>query len=429
MTGPVRPDGYIDYFAESNDIRGHDILPADNAALDLLRALGPHIKDCDSFATRWKLLTENALSESPDRYAAPDSGVYLEPPEAIWDSLQEAEIRPWSNDEFPGVSRWIDANEQAMQLVHQAAEKSGFWLPVVADEGDSSSLAADCQGIANPRGLTNCLRARAMRRLGDRQIEDCQDDLIAIRQLASLMTNRAEYGQYTVALDVVVNVFIPESELIKSNLSREQLKRYAHLLRETAPYAPPVTNIGTHSRLAMLSAVQLLHLEGRGAFDIDVALTMVNELYDHLETIVGETDDGSSAAWLNDLFGRMDNGGWKTLIAYGGRKTRARGIGIMVMSLLSPATGHLRDTVAGACVRTTMIQTGIAIQLFRATNKRFPRQLSELVPLYLPGFPQDEFADGQPLTFTQTENGCSLMSVGHRLYPDTEDGIRLEIEN
>ena len=132
--------------------------------------------------------------------------------------------------------------------------------------------------------------------------------------------------------------------------------------------------------------------------------------------------------WLDDCFDRFYATGRDkstAQIVYGGRKTRARGIGTKVISEMAPATGNLCDTVAGACVRKTMIQTGIAIQLFRATNNRFPCQLVELVPQYLPEIPQDEFANGQPLSFTQTENGCRLGSVGNDQYSDTEDGIWL----
>ena len=49
-------------------------------------------------------------------------------------------------------------------------------------------------------------------------------------------------------------------------------------------------------------------------------------------------------------------------------------------------------------------------------------------PRYLPEIPPDEFANGQPLTFTQTENGYSLGSVGADGITVAEDDIRLEIE-
>jgi hypothetical protein len=45
VTGPVRPNGYIDYFAASNEIRDQGIAPQENAALDLLRATGPYDRD------------------------------------------------------------------------------------------------------------------------------------------------------------------------------------------------------------------------------------------------------------------------------------------------------------------------------------------------------------------------------------------------
>ncbi len=268
-----------------------------------------------------------------------------------------------------------------------------------------------------------------MRMLACSHFKECQDELIGIRRLAFLMTRRSDFTQHNFAMTISSEVFEPESQLISSALKPSQFQRYTKLLNGIAPHSSRSLTTGTHSRLETLSAVQFAHLEDPGSFDIDIALQMVNEYYDHLYAVLAATDDGTSAKWLDDWFDRTystDRNKPKAQIVYGGRKTRARGIGTTVISETAPATGHLRETVADACVRKTMNQTGIAVQLFRAENKRFPSQLAELFPEYLPEIPQDEFANGQTLTYTKPENSCYLLSVGADEIPDTDDDIRLE---
>jgi len=140
VTGPMQPDGYIDYVAASNEIRSQDIQPEDNAAINLLRAIGPR-RDDDPFEAKWLILTGSESATSASEYPVPDSGFYVEPPEEIWDQLTEAECRAWTPDEYPGVSDWLDSNQAAMQLIRQAATRRCLWLPVIADQGTDPSLA------------------------------------------------------------------------------------------------------------------------------------------------------------------------------------------------------------------------------------------------------------------------------------------------
>jgi hypothetical protein len=161
VTGPVRLDGYIDYFAASNEIRGDGIPPHEDAAIDLLRAVGPGHWDSELFANQWSILTARVPLADAGQYEVPETGFYLAPPEAIWGQLREAECRPWKRDEFPGVSHWVDANEQALQLIHQASMKVGFWLPLVPDDGDedrryAETLYSGAFGVARVQALARC---------------------------------------------------------------------------------------------------------------------------------------------------------------------------------------------------------------------------------------------------------------------------------
>jgi len=49
------------------------------------------------------------------------------------------------------------------------------------------------------------------------------------------------------------------------------------------------------------------------------------------------------------------------------------------------------------------------------------------VPEYLDEIPLDEFTDSQPFRYSQTQNSCQLMSVGNGEWPESEQGIVLEM--
>jgi len=60
VDGPVLPDGYIDYFAAANEFRARGIRPEDNAAIDLIRAIGPANDIDTTIADQWKILKGEA---------------------------------------------------------------------------------------------------------------------------------------------------------------------------------------------------------------------------------------------------------------------------------------------------------------------------------------------------------------------------------
>lgn len=430
VTGPRRPDGYIDYFAASNVIREKEISPHDNAALDLLGAIGPRDWNTELLADQWSILTANVPPDDSVQYPLPQESLYEEPAEEIWDQLQEAERRPWTTDEFPGVSRWIDLNAAALQLIERAAGKRSFWLPMVPDPEYGPTLYNGATGVAYIPSLAFCLQTRAMRSLGQGRVEKGLDDLIAVRRIAALIKKRADTTQHGQATRIVFRLFEAESQMIQSSLNMEQLERYGNLLNSLDDFSLPPETISTHNRLEMLSALQSTHAESKGAFDIDVSMRMVNEYQDHLHAILSETDDGTSAAWLHELYDRLDtiDGDNSTSqIIFGGRRTRAHGIGTKIINLLAPALNSERRIVTGCRVRTDLIRTGIAIQMFRLAHQRLPEQLSELVPEYLNEILLDGFTDGQRFRYLPTENSCRLMSVGNGQWPESEQGIVLEM--
>jgi hypothetical protein len=70
---------------------------------------------------------------------------------------------------------------------------------------------------------------------------------------------------------------------------------------------------------------------------------------------------------------------------------------------------EITDTIYS--VRKEILQTHLAIRLYRLDEDRLPESLDELVPKYLPSVPQDPFATG-PLIYRLSDEGYVLYSVG-----------------
>ncbi len=125
VTGPLKPDGSVDFVAAINRHYGEGVRPEDNAAVGLLAAVGT---DCLSDEQRARLY--DLLGTPPSDHP---------PPFVPWRLFQnhtdelpyDVQERPWRADEFPLVAGWLEANEDALALVSQAVQKPKFYVPLV----------------------------------------------------------------------------------------------------------------------------------------------------------------------------------------------------------------------------------------------------------------------------------------------------------
>jgi hypothetical protein len=76
-----------------------------------------------------------------------------------------------------------------------------------------------------------------------------------------------------------------------------------------------------------------------------------------------------------------------------------------------------------AIARSRLARVAVACHAFARRTGRFPRDLAELVPDYLPAVPLDMY-DGQPLRYRLTEDGARVYSIGS----DGDQGGRTDLE-
>jgi hypothetical protein len=214
LTGPLRPDGYVDYVAALNAELSRGVTPENNAVVPLMRAFGPRPIDekqraaffemlgvpvppeeghyfisLDQYVTRLheeSRVGRRAPSRSDGRRAPPTQTPAPDPvaeSKKAYGQLDQAQARPWSKEEFPMIAGWLEANREPMERIAEAAKRPRCYVPLVSS-GDSPMLSVLLPLISPMRDGARALQARAMLRLHDGKLDEAWQDLLACHRLA-----------------------------------------------------------------------------------------------------------------------------------------------------------------------------------------------------------------------------------------------------
>ncbi len=226
LTEPLRPDGYVDYLGAVNAELSKDVTPENNAAVELLYAMGPGsiggpirreyfqrlgiaippeqgayvrpLKDFESIgqpppaaAAPSENSADEAVAEATEDADIADEEVYeLAPPDepkppSVMDEQLQALERPWTPEELPRIAAWLAANEIPLQHIRAAAERPRWYTPMVSSDGLLMTVLLP--QTQDSREAARLLLARAMLRLGQGDAEAAWQDLLACHRLGRLV--------------------------------------------------------------------------------------------------------------------------------------------------------------------------------------------------------------------------------------------------
>jgi hypothetical protein len=225
ITGPLRPDGYVDYVAAINEHCREGVSPENNAAVLLWQAFGPEQIKKEHRQRFWEMLGIAPLPETGDyllslhKYAGslpeirkaieeyepdfdaigaaaailsgkpvpPEKDPRPDPMQPVWEQLDKASAAPWTRGELPIVAGWLEKNEKPLALIVAAAKRPRYYTPWVAARGGTMIECVLTPPIQSCREVTRALRARAMLKLGSRRTEEGWQDLLACHRLGRLV--------------------------------------------------------------------------------------------------------------------------------------------------------------------------------------------------------------------------------------------------
>jgi len=475
LTGPLRPDGYVDYVGALNAELSRGVAPENNAVVPLMLAFGPKAVGEKQRAAFFKLLGVPVPPEkgpyfvSLDQYItrlhdesrvgraerAPPKG---EPPPAavdvtkesqeVWVQLEQAQKRPWSQEEFPTIAGWLEANREPLRRIEEAAGRPRSYAPLVP-AGDPPMLTVLLPVCQSMRDAACMLGTRAMLRVHQGKRDEAWRDLLACHRLAR------HAGQGPTLVEGLIAIVVERAAAGGD-------AALAHYGRPTAAVIGRMK-----SDLAALPAMPKMADrldQGERFFYLDAVATMARKGVSNLRDLAGGGPAGDKSRGLLEelVFAgldamidwdeplRMGNPWYDRLAAAARKPTRAERVTAMaalekdikalavgvkdpkripmrfVERMPAQAIGHWMGEVLGALLlpavssviraedraaaETTLRDVALALAAYRADHGEYPGRLADLKPKYRADL-NDPFSDGE-LIYRTAADGFLLYSVG-----------------
>jgi hypothetical protein len=292
LTGPLRPDGYVDYVAAINECCSKGVTPDINGAVPLIQAFGPGEIDKDLRERFFKMLGiaplppegkyfidfreiakrkagkpregKAAFPKTPaELKAAHDQTPESESEVSILEKWYHAMERPWSKEEFPLVATWLEKNRMQIDLIVEGAHRTRFYVPMVCTGEPELTKALGWPMMHIVRAAGDTLRTRAMLNVKAGKVDEAWADLLACHRLARLLSQRPTVVDHLAARSI--ERFAQESDIAlvsSGHLSAERAKRFGDELRSLPPMVPLADSINNAERYLDLEFVLRVARDG-----------------------------------------------------------------------------------------------------------------------------------------------------------------------
>jgi len=462
FTRPVAKNGYVDYAAAINERLSGGVTPENNAAVGLIRVMGP--------APEGTLL-ENAYFERLGIPALPLKGDYFLPFsswlkerkgykaddarfDAAFESQTKAMAGPWAAADHPLIAGWLAANDRQLDAIVEAVRRPRYFSPLVVgpdNTGDAGGLiAALLPHVGRLREFARAMTARAMLRLGEGNVDAAWKDLMAGHQLGRLV------GQGPMLIEMLVGIAIDsvfaQADVVFVSRANLDAKRAAACLRDlqSLPPLPKIADkIDLGERCVYLDSMTLIARGGpraealgveealagvlKGVKDAnlsvafwDASLKTGNRWYDRLVSALKKPTAAQRKSSVNAIAAELRP--WQAKagdpekaardIGEGRQGAEARGemLANVLAALLVPSVTVAHQAEDRSRQMENNLVVALALAVYRAEKGRYPKTLAELAPAVLKSIPSDVFTDKPPVYKLEGE-GYLLYSVG----PDGED--------
>jgi hypothetical protein len=448
ITEPLRPDGYPDYVAALNQRASKGVTPENNAAVLLLKALGPGIVSEKSRKDTFRLLDIDDLpsegeyivdqKEAIKRWRAKQQdGAKLPSDEELEEQFDRAEEQPWSEDEFPVVAFWLSLNATPLEVAIGGIERPKYFFPYVATSEDYPPAPSVLVPMGQEsRQIAYLLATRAMLRLRLGDTEAAWRDLKACHLLARHVASSLFMVELLVS-DAIEGIAIQaDVELAhQGNLSAMQAKR----MQAEVEALPPLPGIekAFDSGERFMGLDEVAYVARKGDFhaaqkiidlitgnnnsaesphskltpgeaffmnvmmDWNAPMRMVNRWYDRMVAAARIADARSRRKAINqfdhDVKEFIENIKNPWLIVAGAltkspwqNLTDVVGSAFVIFLSSETLAEEAQDRLA---LLKLMDQTAFALAAYRADHGHYPGKLDELLPKYVSEIPDDIFAE------------------------------------
>jgi hypothetical protein len=464
ITKPLDAEGYPDYVAAINERMSEGITAENNAAVLIVQAMGPKVFSTAAEKEAIKRLGIDDLPENGPYLVSQDEIIKQwragqladkqDSDELLEKQFTEAQIRPWSDDEFPIVAKWIAVNQKPLEIVVRATERPRYYFPLVSSQTDYPPVISILLPMTQVgRDFARLLAAQSMQRLAKEDVDGAWQDLLVCRRLGRLIGQGAFLIDALVG-DAIIGITATPSAAIAhyEKLSAKQAAEMKRQLEALEPVPNLASKVDFCERFACLDAVTYTARTGTfmgrkifdlisGAlpqnqpqpslpFDIDTfvdwnpALRVMNQAFDRLESIVRISDVRARReqtrkfeAGLTELSRDIRNvKSWALdlLFLTPPRTMISQRVGRLFVLLMLPAESAANRAEERTTLYEQMVQTAFALAGYRADHGEYPEKLDALVPQYLAAVPDDTFAEKPtPIRYRRTKDAFRLWSVSY----------------
>jgi hypothetical protein len=463
VTGPADDEGFVDYSTALNARLSQGVPAEKNANVLIVQALGPHPEGGamppgywqwlgvesppehgDYFIGRNKYFEANIKDRADEEPDQPDDEDDWRTPQQRWDERVDRAARwPWKSKDEPDITWWLKQNEKPLELIIEASKRPKYYNPLVSKSNDPRSarvIGSLLPTVQKCREVAMALCCRAMSRVAHGDAEGAWQDLMAVQRLGRLLSSNGTLIEMLVGIAIEVTASnVTVTLLSQGEYSSKQARAWLDDLRKLQPIGPFADKLDLAERFMTLDVLQSIaangtreldQLEGMvggkalpnplgdrlftRSVDFDPAFRRVNEVYDRYVAASRLPDRASRKQKFAKILAEAkqaeeDGRGFARVFA--GKARRGEYIGNRVVGLLLASLEKLQDAIDRAEQTHSNLQIALALAAYRVDTKRYPPQLADLVPKYLPKVPSDVFS-GKPLVYRPTEDGYLLYSVG-----------------
>ncbi|MFP6602605.1 MAG: hypothetical protein VB862_08765 [Pirellulaceae bacterium] len=485
VTGPLRKDGTVDYVAALNAAFSRAVTVENNAAVLLSQAVGPNEIEA------WENMPSNLVAEIRTEYfkrlgiaPLPLQGNYfvsldklvqravvgkdvsdneltklesqlhrkvLTAQKEVWEQFDKAQKRTWTAREFPLLAEWLLVNQEPLQLVQQACQRTRYYAPLISGDTEQVPIVAVLLPfLSEYRDLGRALSIRITFNAAQGNADEVIEDSITCHRLGRLI------GQGWSLIDSLVGMAIDslacQANVVAAHYGKlppDAIEKWRKQLQGLEPLPAVVERINISERFTFLDATMGIIRFGPIVF---------NGLAEE-----GDNDDGSlknffSKAMLNtmtDWDAVLRNGNrWYDELADAGRmptyQQRVKAfveierkidkviksskdpkvllgslltnrkrpgtvlsnfVSNILISMLLPAVDKATVAEDRMVMRNRLVDVALGLAAYRHETGQYPAQLAQLVPKHLANIPEDLFV-GKPVRYRRKAQGYLLYSVG-----------------
>lgn len=463
---PVGKDGYINYIEALNQRLSKGITTKNNAAVVVCKVIGPNggeLRGMDEYRDKlFKRLGIGDLPEEGDYFMtmyqlAEIDGPKLDRPRkadelinAYYEEQMRAMKAPWSKEDCPAVARWIEVNEKPLAILTEGINRDRFFMPLITTEEPGMLISVLLPIVQSTRNFARVLKARAMLRLNEGDVEGAWRDLMTCHRLARHVAHGPTLIERLVGI-AIDGIALDGDQIIAQSdrLMTAQALKFRSQLEELPPIPRMVDSLNTAERFMFLDAVNhlargtpgVLEMVGGLAGEVDgdgpaAALTklvsktlidwnepmkMANTWYDKIVAgarLPTYRERAAAAEKLNEqikdlVMKAKDSKAFAIKVLFSGSPRKAVGqqIGTILVALLLPAINAASNAEARTDMYADLTRVTFALAAYKTDHDAFPDSLDKLTPKYIAKMPQDFYVE-KPLSYKRSEDGYVLYAVG-----------------